>query len=116
MIVLQYLIALFSFFALFISLVVEHITREGALGVRNRIIFVIPVDVALELCALVVFLGFLIALFAIIGDLVESVIKRSVDIKDSGSIIPGRGGLLDSIDSIVFAAPVFYFGINILYI
>ncbi len=64
----------------------------------------------------VVFLGFLIALFAIIGDLVESVIKRSVDIKDSGSIIPGRGGLLDSIDSIVFAAPVFYFGINILYI
>jgi phosphatidate cytidylyltransferase len=60
-------------------------------------------------------LSFFIAFVAIIGDLVESVLKRSVEIKDSGSIIPGRGGVLDSIDSIVFVAPVYYFGINFLF-
>ena len=65
--------------------------------------------------AKILVLSFFIALVAIIGDLVESVIKRSVGIKDSGSIIPGRGGVLDSIDSIVFVAPVYYFGINFLF-
>ncbi len=44
-----------------------------------------------------------------LGDLFESVLKRSVQVKDSGSIMPGRGGILDSIDSIIFAAPVFYY-------
>jgi phosphatidate cytidylyltransferase len=42
------------------------------------------------------------------GDLAESAIKRSSDMDDSGNIIPGRGGVLDSIDSVAFAAPVFY--------
>lgn len=59
-------------------------------------------------------LSFFVALVSIIGDLVESVIKRSVNIKDSGTIVPGRGGVLDSIDSIVFTAPVYYFGISFL--
>lgn len=45
---------------------------------------------------------------AIFGDLVESGIKRSSSHKDSGNVIPGRGGLLDSIDSMLFAAPVYY--------
>ncbi len=53
-------------------------------------------------------LGTLTATAAIIGDIIESVLKRSADMKDSGSIIPGRGGVLDSIDSILLAAPVFY--------
>lgn len=53
-------------------------------------------------------LGFLTASAAIIGDIVESIFKRSAELKDSGSIIPGRGGVLDSIDSILLAAPVFY--------
>lgn len=44
---------------------------------------------------------------AIIGDLAESSMKRSVDMKDSGTLIPGRGGILDSIDSVAFAAPVY---------
>ena len=60
-------------------------------------------------------LGFVTALAAIIGDLVESVFKRSCNVKDSGTLIPGRGGILDSIDSIVIAAPVFYIGYNFLF-
>lgn len=55
-----------------------------------------------------VILGFLSAIAAITGDLIESVFKRSSEIKDSGNIIPGRGGILDCIDSIVFSAPIFY--------
>ena len=45
---------------------------------------------------------------AIAGDLVESMLKRACDVKDSGSVILGRGGILDSMDSLLFAAPVFY--------
>jgi phosphatidate cytidylyltransferase len=54
------------------------------------------------------FLSLLTGIAAILGDLAESTIKRSSGMVDSGSIIPGRGGVLDSIDSIAFAAPVFY--------
>ncbi|MDR1747460.1 MAG: phosphatidate cytidylyltransferase [Spirochaetaceae bacterium] len=61
------------------------------------------------------FLGFFTACAAILGDLAESVFKRSGEIKDSGTIIPGRGGLLDSIDSILMSAPVFYVCAVIMY-
>ncbi|MDR0561347.1 MAG: phosphatidate cytidylyltransferase [Spirochaetaceae bacterium] len=52
--------------------------------------------------------GFLSATAATLGDLGESVLKRSSNIKDSGHLIPGRGGVLDSIDSLCLAAPVYY--------
>ena len=48
-----------------------------------------------------------IAAIAAAGDLIESSFKRSAEVKDSGTIVPGRGGILDSIDSIVMAAPVY---------
>ena len=56
----------------------------------------------------ILIISFFTALTSIIGDLVESVIKRSANFKDSGRVIPGRGGLLDSIDSILFSAPPFF--------
>ncbi len=49
---------------------------------------------------------------AIAGDLVESMIKRSCEVKDSGWIILGRGGILDSMDSLLFAAPSFFIVFN----
>ena len=55
-----------------------------------------------------VLMGFGSSILAIGGDLVESLIKRSADIKDSGKIILGRGGMLDSIDSLLFVIPFFY--------
>ena len=56
----------------------------------------------------VVFLALVTGAFAQVGDLFESLLKRLAEVKDSGSIMPGHGGLLDRIDGILFAAPVYY--------
>lgn len=56
-----------------------------------------------------IFLGLGLGLAAIIGDLGESIIKRSCDVKDSGHLLPGIGGALDLIDSILFTAPLLFF-------
>jgi phosphatidate cytidylyltransferase len=49
-----------------------------------------------------------VAVFGIIGDLVESMIKRLAEVKDSGAMVPGIGGAFDLIDSVLLAAPVGY--------
>src|SRR5690606_17644631 len=52
--------------------------------------------------------GFLVSVFAPFGDLVESQLKRSFGVKDSGNIIPGHGGILDRLDSFIICGPVVY--------
>lgn len=53
-------------------------------------------------------LGFLLSASGIVGDLIESMLKRASGVKDSGTFIQGMGGLLDVVDSLIFAAPVLY--------
>jgi phosphatidate cytidylyltransferase len=54
-------------------------------------------------------LAVVVNLAAQVGDLVESGLKRSVDVKDSGSLLPGHGGVLDRIDALLLAAPVLWY-------
>ena len=88
-------------------------TMEGALGglcatLAAGLCFRAWVLPQLPMTPAVVFF-ICIGLLAPCGDLFESVLKRAGDIKDSGVILPGHGGMLDRIDALLFAAPVAYF-------
>jgi phosphatidate cytidylyltransferase len=59
-------------------------------------------------------IGTLVGAVTIVGDLVESMFKRDAGVKDSGTIIPGHGGVLDKIDGVLFAGPVLYWALRAL--
>ena len=59
-----------------------------------------------ELCVL---LAIGLGIFGQLGDFTESMLKRSAQVKDSGSLIPGHGGMLDRLDSFLFSSPLLYY-------
>ncbi|HEY83398.1 MAG TPA: phosphatidate cytidylyltransferase [Dehalococcoidia bacterium] len=89
-------------------------TWEGAIGgvlgaVIVSLLFTLPTPLNLPLSyGQAVLLGLLISVFGQFGDLVESLLKRNTGAKESGKLLPGHGGFLDRMDSLVFAGVVVY--------
>ncbi|MBR3972296.1 MAG: phosphatidate cytidylyltransferase [Ruminococcus sp.] len=96
-----------------------HKTVEGAIGgvfgsVAGAMIsglvfqFIVYDNIRINFGALMI-IGLFCAVVSVIGDLVFSVVKRDCGIKDYGSLMPGHGGLLDRVDSVIFCVPFVYF-------
>jgi phosphatidate cytidylyltransferase len=97
-------------------------TWEGAIGgLVSAVLAAIVIAMVLELISVkvgtpfvfrywqIMLLGFLAGLFAQLGDLIESLLKRNMGVKESGNLLPGHGGVLDRFDSLIFVGAVIYY-------
>jgi len=90
-------------------------TWEGTIGgvlgaILVSLLFLLPTPLQLDInWGQAVLLGLLVSIFGQLGDLAESLFKRNMDVKDSGKLLPGHGGLLDRMDSIIFAGVAVYY-------
>lgn len=90
-------------------------TWEGAIGgvfgaVIACLLFTLPTPLQVSLgYGQAILLGLLVSVFGQLGDLAESLLKRNMGVKESGNLMPGHGGLLDRMDSVVFVGVVVYY-------
>ncbi|WP_028468102.1 phosphatidate cytidylyltransferase [Neptunomonas japonica] len=94
-------------------------TREGMYGgllavALTTLVFAWWNGLGVASSAFLLALGLIVGLVSVMGDLFESLLKRHSQVKDSGSILPGHGGVLDRIDSVLAAAPFYFLGLTFL--
>ena len=91
-------------------------TIEGAIGgLLSSVVVSLLVGTLLSIdtatAGFLLALGLVLAVVGQVGDLMESMLKRVSQVKDAGGILPGHGGLLDRLDSLIFSFPVVYYGV-----